>query len=1150
MSIILSTHPTQQSALISPLSPPGSLGLGGESKPSRMQLAKGSRSPTSPSKMAREDVFASKQPRNVEGAEQSSAQLNGCSTQQDEATLSCEAFNDKASTSIQDIDMANPIVGQDISYMDASGSGPSVTGTTVLSKATEKHEPSSAVETTEALAKDTVISGSMPNIDLVFDRRNSEQATWTKSLERSRVRRMCGNRTLQERVQQLRVAAERSSQPRTPVRSPPGQLGQPARTRTRHTSLGDGDIPEQSDTSVQHSADSSLGNGEDCELIAQEDISVQARSSSRNLAARSHIVGSGSTRGIVQSAFSYGRTGTDNQENKAVAEQQLQQPQPAIDSLASIPFIDDPVSPSTDNSSRPISAVDLFSAPPQLRDSRTNPPPAQSVILQSSNEDASLLGPVSMETGSCHDNRHSVRSSYIFGKEGAGGMLPERSPHVPHREGWLHVCQTPVEQMAPTKQLWERMFAVLRGGTLYVYEDAAQTGPPRAALPLQGSPTDVFSSDSRCQHILQISTGGVQYLLQAPDRGELLAWIQAIQQCSDNTVTLSRNVCNDVQWSQYGTRTRSSLGKEAMDEQIPTVEIKPRVVEPERTEPGKDRGPWKGFQQILRQIGGRSPPETRKVFGVRLEECATTSKHKWVPQVVVACCEMIERYGLSSRGIFRVPGRLSAVSAMQEELNRSAGEPDTTDERWQDPNVVSSLLKSFFQKLPDPLFTEAKYKAIIEANQKKHFGTKLKSLKQLIHELPPHHHHTLCFLANHLHTVASNAEVNKMDAHNLAIVFGQTLLRPPSTSLSKLMEHVTDRNVIVEMIIKHAEWFFVESTDLPTPKEPGPQSPFPTADFTESPTGHDGLSESGSEDSFCTDARKVARKKGLSLGAATLPFLTPNRKKPKTTGIFETSVGSFDDDGNGRPLSIALPCDPSSFNHHRGKADGMSNTSSRSSSTSQTGDKPSLQTLPFLEICNVEVDGQTCEMKATAPSRSTFECHIDIFVQPCGEAEPRSDGRGATMRKETPLEPMQADTGVPSTGVQHQPRRAFNAFRVKHRDTLTRKRRSKHGRVQVSLTMAASATTEKPPVGWNGGEEGRQVKDQHIFQEPRESETKDDAGWTPLRHVPTMEALPQESKTWQQPSVCPETQSAAVCASNKLTARREIFRVSRSIKSL
>ncbi|XP_023802387.1 rho GTPase-activating protein 23-like, partial [Cyanistes caeruleus] len=95
-----------------------------------------------------------------------------------------------------------------------------------------------------------------------------------------------------------------------------------------------------------------------------------------------------------------------------------------------------------------------------------------------------------------------------------------------------------------------------------------------------------------------------------------------------------------------------------------------------------------------------------RAFGVRLEDCQPAPDNKNVPLIVEACCKVVEDRGLEYMGIYRVPGNNAVVSSLQEQLNKGATEINLQDERWQDLNVISSLLKSFFRKLPEPLFTD------------------------------------------------------------------------------------------------------------------------------------------------------------------------------------------------------------------------------------------------------------------------------------------------------------------------------------------------------------------------------------------------------------------------------------------------------------
>ena len=124
---------------------------------------------------------------------------------------------------------------------------------------------------------------------------------------------------------------------------------------------------------------------------------------------------------------------------------------------------------------------------------------------------------------------------------------------------------------------------------------------------------------------------------------------------------------------------------------------------------------------------------------------------QFVPLIVEVCCGLVEGRGLEYTGIYRVPGNNAAISSMQEELN-SKGMTDIDiqedvsiclrarthkhtcvftfsyqmlffpPQKWRDLNVISSLLKSFFRKLPEPLFTNGEVPNTMHTENDGQFG--------------------------------------------------------------------------------------------------------------------------------------------------------------------------------------------------------------------------------------------------------------------------------------------------------------------------------------------------------------------------------------------------------------------------------------------
>uniref|UniRef100_A0A452T106 BCR activator of RhoGEF and GTPase n=1 Tax=Ursus maritimus TaxID=29073 RepID=A0A452T106_URSMA len=95
-----------------------------------------------------------------------------------------------------------------------------------------------------------------------------------------------------------------------------------------------------------------------------------------------------------------------------------------------------------------------------------------------------------------------------------------------------------------------------------------------------------------------------------------------------------------------------------------------------------------------------------------------------------------------------------------------------------DVNAIAGTLKLYFRELPEPLFTDEFYPNFAEGIALSDPVAKESCMLNLLLSLPEANLLTFLFLLDHLKRVAEKETVNKMSLHNLATVFGPTLLRP------------------------------------------------------------------------------------------------------------------------------------------------------------------------------------------------------------------------------------------------------------------------------------------------------------------------------------------------------------------------------------
>nr|XP_031860486.1 uncharacterized protein CI109_004097 [Kwoniella shandongensis]KAA5527558.1 hypothetical protein CI109_004097 [Kwoniella shandongensis] len=205
-------------------------------------------------------------------------------------------------------------------------------------------------------------------------------------------------------------------------------------------------------------------------------------------------------------------------------------------------------------------------------------------------------------------------------------------------------------------------------------------------------------------------------------------------------------------------------------------------------------------------LDGPLPPS---MFGRPLPEQVSADGTP-VPVIVTKCISAVEAVGMEYEGIYRKTGGSSQSKQITQLFER--GDYDSFDladvESFNDISSVTSVLKTYFRSLPNPLLTHALHESFVTAASIRDTNNKHSALCALLKELPKEHYNTLKALMLHLNRVTAQSSVNLMTSQNLGVVFGPTLMR--SADPNREFGDMAGKALSVQWMVDNAPQVFVD----------------------------------------------------------------------------------------------------------------------------------------------------------------------------------------------------------------------------------------------------------------------------------------------------------------------------------------------------
>lgn len=167
-----------------------------------------------------------------------------------------------------------------------------------------------------------------------------------------------------------------------------------------------------------------------------------------------------------------------------------------------------------------------------------------------------------------------------------------------------------------------------------------------------------------------------------------------------------------------------------------------------------------GMWKQATPLRNKDDTDNHKVlFGSDLQERCEYEK-RVIPAIVTRCIEEVELRGIDAEGIYRKSGGSGLVKTIQQGFDKDGGNYNISDPDL-DIHAVTSALKQYFRKLPNPLITYEAYDGVLHAAQITDKEKQATTMHAAIDALPQAHRDVLEYLVQHL------CRVVKMESENL-----------------------------------------------------------------------------------------------------------------------------------------------------------------------------------------------------------------------------------------------------------------------------------------------------------------------------------------------------------------------------------------------